>query len=303
MSTYGQIRHRVTKEVPGVDLVLLDGYLTDRYTAILDRLHWHRQKAQYIFQTVAPYSTGTLTLTNGANTVALVGGTFTSAMTSLSLVVGGRNETYVFTYVGATSGTLDRVFEGTTGSTYTFQLVQSVYPLPSTTRLFENAQLLDNDTPLEWQSRSQLNESLASRPFMTGAPVIVAPALDSSANPPQMQIELVPAPDKVYSIAVDLVSEASTSTGTTPASGTTLLPWVRPGCITAGACADAFAHLKEWDSSKWMESKYLGFLNDMMRTANAQSGPMVLTMGNYYTQHRRRRAGRSDGPIQDDDDD
>src|SRR5215469_10671038 len=120
MASYGDIRHRVVKEVPGIDLLLIDGYLSDRYTSILDKLRWNRQKTQYVFQTTAPYSTGTLTLTNASNAVVLAGGTFTNAMSGLSLLVGGRNEPYTFTYTGATTGTLDRPFEGDTLSTYTF---------------------------------------------------------------------------------------------------------------------------------------------------------------------------------------
>lgn len=299
MSTYGDIRKRVVKEVPGVDLTLVDGYLTDRYVSILDKLRWQRNRAQYIFQTTAPYTTGTLSLTDGLTAVSLTGGTFTTGMTGLSLLVGGRSEAYTFTYTGATTGTLDRPFEGATLTTYTFQLVQSVYPLPSTTRVFENARLLDNDIPLTWMSRQQLNESLPSRPLgggpdttdgapQVGAPLIVAPAIDSSTNPPQMQIEVVPAPDNVYSIAVDLISEAPSLSGTS----VTLLPWVRPSCLVAYSVADAFAHVKDWPSSQYWKTQGNEYLADMARTENAQSGPMQFSMGSYYTAYRRRRGSR-----------
>lgn len=304
MATYGQIRQRVVKECPGVDITLIDGYLTDRYTAILDKLRWSRQKTQYIFQTAAPYATGTLTLTNGLNTVALAGGTFTSAMNGQTLLVGGRSEPYTFTYVSGSTGTLDRPFDGASLSTYTFELVQSIYPLPSTTRAFESARLLDNDIQLDFLTRAELNRSLASRPGLAypvssgggvpfvGCPEIVALAIDSNTTPPQMQIELVPAPDQVYSIAVDLVSEASTSTGTPPASSVTLLPWVRPACLTAFAVADSFAHLKDRDSSQYWRAQAEGYLGDMTRTEIANAGPMQMSLGSHYTEHRRRRGCR-----------
>lgn len=299
MATYGQIRSRVVKECPGVDLTLVDGYLTDGYTSILDKLRWSRQKTQYVFQTVAPYSTGTLTLTLGSTAVVLAGGTFTSAMSGMQLLAAGRSEAYTFTYTGATTGTLDRPFDGPTLSTYTFNLVQSVFTLPSTARTFENAQLLDQNIPLEIQTRSQLNQSLPSRPLvgdlsspLIGCPLIVALAIDSTSNPPQMQIEVIPAPDKVYSIAVDMVSEASTSTGTVPTSGTTLLPWVRPAALTAFAVADCFAHLKDLPSSEYWKAKANTYLGDMARTEIANAGPMQMSMGSYYTEHRRRRGCR-----------
>lgn len=304
MATYGQIRLRAAKEAPGVDQELLDGYLCDRYTAILDKLRWNRQKTQYTFQTTAPYNTGTLTLTNGLNTVVLTGGTFTSAMSGLTLLVGGRSEPYTFTYTGGTTGTLDRAFDGATLSTYTYVLVQSIFTLPSTTRLFESVRCLDNANELDMMTRSALNESLASRPGFAfpaslggsspfvGAPVICAPAFDTSSNPPQMQLELVPAPDKVYTMAVDLVSEASTSTGTAPASSVTLLPWVRPACLTAFVVSDAFKHLKDFDSAAAWKADANEYLADMARTENAQSGNLKMSLGSYYTKHRLRRTQR-----------
>lgn len=287
MGTYGDIRHRVLKEVPGLDLTLLDGYLTDRYVSILDKLRWQRKRTQYTFQTTAPYSTGTLTLNNGSAAVVLAGGTFTSAMTGLSLLVGGRAEPYSFTYTGATTGTLDRGFEGVNGTIYTFQLVQAVYTLPSTTKIFENARLLDSSRPLTWKSRSDFNRSLPSRPLI-GCPLVVAPAIDSSSNPPLMQIELEPAPDKVYSVAVDLISEAQSLSGT----GVTLEIWMRPSCICAGASADGFAHIKEWDSVTYWEGKFNEYLADMARTENAQSGPLSMSLSSYFTAHRRKRGCR-----------
>lgn len=305
MATYGQIRQRVVKELgTGIDLTLIDGYLCDRYTSILDKLRWSRQKTQFIFQTTAPYNTGTLTLTNGANTVTLAGGTFTAAMSGQQLLVSGRSEPYTFTYVSATTGTLDRNFDGPTASTYTYELVLSVYPLPTTTRLFESVRLLDDDIELDIMTRSELNRSLAARPGMAfpvttgggvpfvGTPVIAAMQFDSTSSPPQIQIELVPAPDQAYSVAVDIVSEASTSTGTTPASSTSLLPWVRPGALTAFAVSDGFAHLKDFDSATYWKNQGLEYLADMARTEAAQAGPLQMTMGDYYTAHRRRRGSR-----------
>jgi hypothetical protein len=304
MATYGQIRSRVVKECPGVDLTLIDGYLCDRYTSILDKLRWARQKTQYIFQTAAPYATGTLTLTNGSPNVLLAGGTFTAAMNGQTLLVQGRSEPYTFTYASGTTGTLDRNFDGPTLSTYTFQIVQSIYPLPTTTRIFESARLLDDDLLLDFKTRAELNRSLASRPGLAlpvsanagipfvGTPVICALAIDATTNPPQMQIELVPAPDQVYSVGVDLVSEASTSTGAVPTTGTSLLPWVRPACITAGAVADAFAHIKDWQSSEYWGGRAEAYLNDMGRTEAANAGPMQMSLGSYYTAYRRRRGFR-----------
>ncbi len=284
--TYGQVRFRVSKEVPGLDLDLLDGYLVDRYTSILDRLKWNRQRSEYTFSTVAPYATGTLALTQGSNVVTLTGGTFTSGMTGRRLLVGGQNEPYTFTYVGAAAGTLDRGFDGATASGLSYQIVQPFYALPATARLLDGGRLLDTDEPLANMSRAELNASAPAR-IAVGVPGILAPAIDSSSN--LLQVEVYPAPDAIYSVAAEITSEAPSITGT----ATTLLPWLRPSALVAGASADAFAHKTDWNSAKYAESKYESYLSDMIRTEGFNRGPRPVKLAGWMTRHNVERAMRS----------
>ena len=106
--TYGQLKFRLTKQFPGVDLDLIEGWIDDRYAEILGELPWSRQNVQSVLQTVAPYSTGTVTLAAGSNTVSLTGGAFTASMTGMAFRVTGEDDIYGFTYVDATDGLLDR---------------------------------------------------------------------------------------------------------------------------------------------------------------------------------------------------
>jgi len=110
--TYGQLKFRLTKAFPGVDLDLIEGWINDVYRDILGELPWQRQQVESMLLTVAPYTTGYVALTQGSQAVSLVGGTFTSAMNGRALRTPPRTEFYQFTYISATSGSLDRPYEG-----------------------------------------------------------------------------------------------------------------------------------------------------------------------------------------------
>jgi hypothetical protein len=56
MTTYGQIRFLLSKEIPGVDTEKLDGYINDRYTAILNKIDWTRARVNATLATVAGQS-------------------------------------------------------------------------------------------------------------------------------------------------------------------------------------------------------------------------------------------------------
>ncbi len=60
MATYGEIRLRLKKLFPSVDLELLNGWIQDRYTEILDRLPWQRLSKSEPLPTVKDKSIYTL---------------------------------------------------------------------------------------------------------------------------------------------------------------------------------------------------------------------------------------------------
>src|SRR3954467_3781006 len=105
--TYGDIRFRLVKLLPGVDHDLLDGWISDRYQEILDRLSWQRRDVQSVIQIPAPISTGTVALSGGSGNVTGTGTGWASAITGSGLYISGRNEYYEVTWVSSTSLQLD----------------------------------------------------------------------------------------------------------------------------------------------------------------------------------------------------
>jgi hypothetical protein len=142
--TYGQLKIRFVKAYPGVDLELIEGWIGDVYADILHELPWQRQNVTGVLQTLAPYATGTVACTTGSNAIQGAGTAWTPAMSGMQIrmtnpnaipdsegdddggsdftdddivVASPDDDIYTFTYVGATSGTLDRPYEGTGAAT------------------------------------------------------------------------------------------------------------------------------------------------------------------------------------------
>ena len=284
MATYGEIRARLAIVAPGLHLTVLDGFLNDRYTQILDRLDWRRIRKETVIQTVAVYETGTVALTNGLNTVTGTGTTFTSAMTGRLFRNVLDNAYYTFTYVSATSGTLDRVYEGETGTGLTYKIAQNRYTLPSDCKIIDGARLLDPPGELIKKSAAELDFMAPHRPTY-GAPEFWAPSLDDSSDPPLGRIEFYPIPDEVTSIVVAYTAEQAALSSTS----VTVLPWVRPAAMVEGTMADIRRLEKDPSLAASHEARFETLVADMIRTLAFERGPQQLAMAGRFTRHRRLR--------------
>src|SRR3990172_8330394 len=127
--TFGELRLNLSQRFPAVHLTVLTSLINERYRRLARMLPWQDWTLQSVLQTAAVYETGTVALTKGLNTVTGTGTTFTSSMGGRGFRVPGQNAFYQFTYVSATSGTLDRVYEGETAAAAAYRIFQNVYPL------------------------------------------------------------------------------------------------------------------------------------------------------------------------------
>jgi hypothetical protein len=110
--TYGQLKFRLTKAFPGVDLDLIEGWIADRYAEILGELPWSRQNVEAMLLTSAPFVTGVAAVQSGSSAVSLVGATWSSSLNGRAFRVASRSEFYQFTFVSTTTASLDRPYEG-----------------------------------------------------------------------------------------------------------------------------------------------------------------------------------------------
>lgn len=275
MATFGEIRLRIKQLVPPLSLDEIDGFIGDRYTQILDAIPWTRRDAQTTIQTVAPYLTGTVTLTAASAAVTGSGTTWTAGMSGRRFTIPGRNETYTFTYLSATTGTLDRAYEGTTAAGSGYQILQAVYALPADYRLpraVRNAQL----GPMERIDRQDANAAIG---VQTGAPQWHRLTYDNTSDPPRAQIELFPAPDSVTSVVVEYTADETLFTSST---SRTLLPWLRPSCLTDGVLADAWLHLDKLPKAAMYQTRFENGISQMVMTDAMQRGPQAIRISDRF---------------------
>jgi hypothetical protein len=266
----------------------MEGWIADRYAEILGVLPWSRTHVQAILRTTAPYDTGTVAVTEGSASVTLAGGTWTSGMSGRAFRVGTRNEFYEFTYASASTGTLDRVYEGPDDAAADYTVFQNVYPLPSDCRLLEDDAFATFELgPLQRFSRTELN---ASQPVRStyGTPEIWASYMEDGSTPPRMQVELYPIPDAAIGIPFTYVAEGTALTTTSQI----LQVWIQPAALLEGVTAKIKRHLKDYLGAN-EHDKQAGAALALMVGAEAQGMDKArMQLDPYYTSHRSRRANR-----------
>lgn len=282
--TYGDIKFRLTKAFPGVDLDLIEGWINDRYTEILGELPWQRQDVESVLITVAPYSTGTVALTQGSTAVTLTDGTWTSAMNGRAFRTPPRSEFYQFTYSSSTTGILDRPYEGPTATASGYSIFQHIYPLPSDCRLLEDDAFDGKFGPLKRFTHAQLNSSDPWREA-TGVTQGWASYMDDSSTPPLMQVEIYPVPDSAVGIPFTYAAQD----GPLTATSTLLKVWLQPTALIEGVTAKIKAHLRDYNGAQLHMASAIGAVKIMRNTEAQGMAPASLTLDSYYTAHRRSR--------------
>ena len=294
--TYGMLRLQIQKESIGVDLELLDGYIQDRYTEILDSLSWKRQEAESVIQVPDSYAVGTITATLGSNAITGAGTTWTADMNGRMIRVDNQSEYYQFTYVSPTTATLDRNFEHATASALAYRIDQAVFLLPSDCRVLRSVKPFhDRVRPLDRISPGELDRLAGSRTTY-GTPRYFAQTWDNFCDPPQMQVELYPVPNSPdsasasLSFVADYVFDAAVIDPT--ATSASLLPWVRPAVIKAGVRADVLMLAKDYNGAEVYDARFKELLGTMARINAQQRGPQEIRMAPEYRRrgstHRHR---------------
>lgn len=93
---------------------------------------WRNRRATGHFSTLAPYSTGTATFTQGSTAVTGSGTTWATTHTGMTISLGYGYPEYVFTRTGATTGTLDRAYVEADATASAYVLYQDKYLLATT---------------------------------------------------------------------------------------------------------------------------------------------------------------------------
>ena len=284
--TLGTLRMRLLKQYPGTDADILDGYIADRYGEILQSLAWSRLEKSLVLQTVAPYQTGTVTVTAGSPAVTLAGAAWTAGMTGRQFRVTGDNAFYGFTYATATTGTLDRPYQGTGGSLAAYSIYQSIYAMPPDCRILEDNAFTTPDLgPLQRLSRDQLNLSAPSRPTF-GTPMNWASFMDDTNTPPDMQVELYPCPDASIGIPFHYTAELLQ-----PGTGSAAFAaWMEPAtALVEGVSSKILRLQKDYNGAQLAAAEAQKALSTMRANEALRQPVTRMRLPDYLIRHRLNR--------------
>lgn len=129
-STFEQLWKRLLVYYPELPLPLAQEFINTAYSQALAEYKWSGLRGQGEFFIPAPYSDGTVDVSQGSATVNGNSTTFTLSMIGRQLIIGGKAPFY--TIIGTTPSTLtlDRVYggESLTATPYVVQLVYITAP-------------------------------------------------------------------------------------------------------------------------------------------------------------------------------
>lgn len=268
--TWGAIRAEAASRAPGRGNDLLTNWIQRSYREILDQRDWQGLHADGLLQVVASYVAGTVALTKGSTAVTGTGTIFTIAMTGRKFRNVSGEEWYTFTFVSATSGTLDRAYEGATEATAAYWLYQDRYTVPAVVKLVET---MGGKGPIDIGVLRYQSPSIGGTRFWTSGN-----DTDDAVPPVLHTVELWPYPDASFGISYRYLTTVFDFDGFNTSDSP--LPWVSPDAIIAGVMYRA--GLQD-------QTEFMRFLSLMERVDNQRIPPMQMQMADRFTAHRAKR--------------
>lgn len=160
---------------------------------------WDSMRDDQTVTTVAPYSTGTVAVTNGSTGITFTGATLTSGMAGrkFALSIGAPFYRIASVNTGAGTAVLADAYQEETDASTTFSIFQDEYDLAATTHSVEDATLIKEpqDWPLVWTPQRGL-DALDYLGSSAMRPRIWTVCTSTTVGTPR--VRLYPVPDDEY---------------------------------------------------------------------------------------------------------
>lgn len=308
MATVGSLREQLIRETGDypADPVLTLAWMQGRYAQVLESAPWSFLEKEATFSTVAAITAGTVTVTLGSATVSE---TTTNANGWSSSVEGryfrkdGDSEFYpIDTFTNGTPDTLtlNRVYEGASGSTKGYTIFQRFYSLASDCRQIKRITVIDSPTPMEFVSMNDLDIGMVNRPAEGNPPKVWCHAgRDSSDN---MRIEVYPIPDEAHGILYHYVQE----TPSLADDDTSIIAQVDVRLLRSGWMADYWSWRAAFNNapqhaivmSQKFENEFDKRLNEMLTRELGNFAPMKARYHSSRWAHRvQGKFGRAQNTV------
>lgn len=291
MSTWGQLRLLLQQSAGTLSPDLIDGYLNTRYGDVLDRWPWKGLEVETSIETTAAYNTGTVSVTNGTNVITGVGTTWTLAMSGMQFRVSTDNAVYVFTYVSATSATLDRLYEDDTNAAASYWIYEDEYVLPAPSKTLLSVVCPVTGAPLEDWTTQKIIDSMWPRES-PGVPIAFAMAADTNENTPPVYHTLKLSPPPMFARGYPLRYQKATAGFNGTNTGAAPLPFVSDDVLLSGARADIKGELKDYNGAALQEKKYERAIKVMLNVDATRRGNSTPVIAKQWAAYRVKRVLR-----------
>ena len=263
-------------------------FINNRYQDVCLGRHWRWLKASYDFGLEAPYTTGTVDLTTGDDTVTGTGTTWSAASVSSKMILflGGSQVVYhVSTLTDATHLDIETDFaeDSVTDSDYTIAKNQYVLP-PETDHLLSF--VVNSQRQLIPLGVNDFRQMQATNPTQLGEPVYYS-MIRRDTDDDSVYVEVYPTPDKKYQCHIDYavrIAYLEDSTECYP-----IVPDRYRAVLYYGALAEFYGYMRDLPARERAEVDYQRFLNKMMNDTQLSDQAVIFKQGNNYV----RRAGIS----------
>jgi hypothetical protein len=306
-NTVGTIRQQLMRETGDfpADPVLNLAWLQSRYNSVLERCPWTFLTKEATFSTVAAITAGTVTVTNGSATVTETTSNangWSSSVETRYFRRDGDSEFYLIDTFGNNNPdtlTLNRVYEGASGTVIGYTIFQRFYSLATDCRQIIRMAAIETPTTMEEVSQTDLDIAILNRPAEGNPQVWAQAGRDSSDN---MRIELYPIPDEANGILYHYLQESPTIAD----DDATIIPQVDLRLLRSGWLADywgwraAFQNSRgnELQMSQKFEQEFERRLGEMVNRESANFPPMRLRNSASRYRHRfQSKWGRSTNNI------
>lgn len=280
------------------DGVLAMRWLEDRYRQVWGAASWQFTRKEDLIQTVDDIVADSVTVTNASATVTETTSTgkWTSAVVDRFFRRTGDNQYYKissFSNLNPDTITLNRVYEGTTGTAVGYRIFQNIYSLNNEVGVIEGFVSLKDSFSLIDVNQEWLDRSYPNRPTV-GIPRYWAPAGRDSND--IYQVELYPIPDAAYGMLYHYTQEAPYITG----GEAKTIPQVFESLLRHGWKADYWRWRASMDDSRGNEFVYAAQeemlfskeLNEMVSREFQNDPPHRLRLAGRYIGHRALRGNK-----------
>jgi len=177
---------------------------------------WYERRAETVITTLAPYTTGTATLTNASTAVTGSGTTWTTSYDGAKIALGYGQPWYRFTRTGNTTGTIAQAYAESTATNSTYVLYQDEFNVSATCDVVTSVVLFYENGTMHGLSEGRMDSS-AYVHGATGLPRYYS--LTDSTTAGTRRIRIWPIPDQAYRIRVHYLKSYTDMSGASDLCG------------------------------------------------------------------------------------